>query len=60
MGQWVFGGVERESGKCFKIPVPNRTAEVLLKLIVEWILPGRGEVYQLAHFFNFRAKSLIV
>ena len=40
MGQWVFGGVERESGKCFKIPVPNRTAEVLLKLIVEWILPG--------------------
>ena len=40
MGQGVFGGVERESGKCFKIPVPNRTAEVLLKLIVEWILPG--------------------
>ena len=39
-GQWVFCGVERDSGKCFLEPVENRSAETLMALIEEWILPG--------------------
>lgn len=36
----MFGGVERETGKCFLIPVPDRKAETLIKLIIKWIKPG--------------------
>lgn len=32
-GQWVFGGVERDTGKCILAPIPNRSAETLLPLI---------------------------
>ena len=39
-GQWVFGGVERDSHKCFLEPVEDRTAETLIQLIKDWILPG--------------------
>jgi len=38
--QWVFGGVERESGRIFMIEVPNRRADTLLPIIQEYILPG--------------------
>jgi transposase-like protein len=39
-GQWVFGGVERESGKTFLVPVPDRTAETSMAVIDAWIEPG--------------------
>ena len=39
-GQWVFGGVERESGNCFLVAVSNRKTDTLFPLIQEWILPG--------------------
>jgi transposase-like protein len=39
-GQWVFGGVERESGKTFLIPVPDGTADTLIGVIRDWIEPG--------------------
>lgn len=39
-GQWVFGGIERESGRCFLVPVEDRSAETLVGVIKEWILPG--------------------
>ena len=39
-GQWVFGGVERDTGKCFLEPVEARSEIVLLSLIKDWILPG--------------------
>jgi len=39
-GQWVFGGVERESGKMFLVPVPDRTANTLMAVIDAWIEPG--------------------
>jgi transposase-like protein len=39
-GQWVFGGVERESGRTFLVPVADRTAETLMAVIDEWIGPG--------------------
>jgi len=39
-GHWVFGGIERESGKCFLVEVADRTANTLEAKIREHILPG--------------------
>jgi hypothetical protein len=39
-GQWVFGGVERESGRTFLVPVPYRTADTLMAVICNWMEPG--------------------
>jgi len=39
-GQWIFGGIERESGLCFLVPVERRDKGTLLSLIKDWILPG--------------------
>ncbi|XP_025264891.1 uncharacterized protein LOC112638075 [Camponotus floridanus] len=38
-GKWIFGGFERGTGKAFIVPVKNRTAETLLSVIKQWILP---------------------
>ncbi|KAL4113901.1 hypothetical protein QTP88_017455 [Uroleucon formosanum] len=39
-GQWVFGGVERETGRCFLVPVERRDKDTLLALVKDWILTG--------------------
>lgn len=39
-GQWVFGGVERDSGVCFMNLVEKRDKYTLLQVIKDWILPG--------------------
>jgi transposase-like protein len=39
-GQWVFGGVKRESGRTFLVPVPDRTADTLMIVTEAWIEPG--------------------
>jgi len=39
-GQWVFGGVERGSGRTFLVPVPDRTADTLMDITREWIETG--------------------
>jgi hypothetical protein len=39
-GQWVFGGVEREFGGAFFVPVPDTSAETLVAVIRDWIEPG--------------------
>ena len=39
-GHWVFGGVERGSGRCFLVEVLNRTAATLEAEILRHILPG--------------------
>lgn len=39
-GKWIFGGFERESGRMFIVPVPERSKECLLNVIKEWIMPG--------------------
>jgi hypothetical protein len=39
-GQWMFGGVQRQSGKTFLVPVPDRTAGTLMAVISDWIEPG--------------------
>jgi transposase-like protein len=38
--QWVFGGVEREPGRTFLVPVLDGTAETLMAVIYDWIHPG--------------------
>ena len=39
-GKWVFGGVERESGRTFLVPVPDINADTLTNVISDWIEPG--------------------
>lgn len=39
-GQWVFGGIQRDTGKCFLVPVESRDAATLLAILKEWVLPG--------------------
>jgi len=39
-GQWVFGGVERGTGRTFLVAVHDRSAETLLGIIKQWVLPG--------------------
>jgi len=38
--QWVFGGLCRQTGECFMVPVPNRSKETLMPIIISKILPG--------------------
>jgi transposase-like protein len=35
--QWVFGGVERGTGRCFLVVVKDRSEAKLLELIIKWI-----------------------
>lgn len=39
-GHWVFGGVERTTGRCFMMEVPDRRRETLEPIIERFILPG--------------------
>ncbi|XP_011343833.2 uncharacterized protein LOC105283073 [Ooceraea biroi] len=38
--KWVFGGIERNSGKVFIVPVIDRSSKALLPLIRKYIAPG--------------------
>ncbi len=39
-GMWVFGGIERVSGKCFLVAVAQRDAATLEALLVRFVRPG--------------------
>lgn len=39
-GTWVFGGVERDTGRIFMVPVKKRSANYLVPIIQHFILPG--------------------
>jgi len=39
-GNWIFGGIERGTGRCFIVPVQNRGSDTLLGVIQNWIRPG--------------------
>jgi transposase-like protein len=39
-GQWVFGGIESDSRKCFMVAVEKRDEETLLAIIKLRIKPG--------------------
>lgn len=45
--QWIFGGIERGSGKIFVVPVERRNADTLLPLIQQHILPGTSIISDL-------------
>ncbi|KAF0763162.1 Myb DNA-bind 2 domain-containing protein [Aphis craccivora] len=56
-GQWVFGGVERETGRCFLVPVEKRDKDTLLTIIKDWILPGTLIISDCWKFNVFRGYS---
>ncbi len=37
---WVFGGIQRNSGECFLVEVPDRTRQTLETEIQQYIAPG--------------------
>jgi hypothetical protein len=39
-GTWIFGGICRETGDAFIVPVANRNTEPLLRALYENVLPG--------------------
>ena len=39
-GKWVFGAIERESGKCFFAVVDDRSQDTLIPIIQRYIAPG--------------------
>jgi transposase-like protein len=43
-GQWVFGGIERDSGRTFFVPVPDRSTETLMAVIRDWIERGTAVI----------------
>ena len=38
--QWVFGGIEEDSRRCFLVAVGRRDEATLLPIIEKWIEPG--------------------
>lgn len=38
-GTWIFGGIERESGRAFMVPVQKRSAAYLVPIITHFIAP---------------------
>lgn len=39
-GQWVFGGIEEDSRRCFLVAVEDRSEATLLPITKDWIEPG--------------------
>ena len=38
--QWVFGGIDITTKKCFLVPVERRDAATLLPIVQQYIFPG--------------------
>ena len=47
-GQWVFGGIEQDSRKCFLVAVEKRDEHTLLPIIQKWIEPGTILLFRIA------------
>ncbi|KAG1649389.1 hypothetical protein GQR58_029058 [Nymphon striatum] len=39
-GHWVFGAIERDTGRCCLVEVADRRRQTLIPIIEQWILPG--------------------
>ncbi|RWS01208.1 putative transposase-like protein, partial [Dinothrombium tinctorium] len=55
-GSWVFGGIERDSGRIFMEVVPNRSKDVLIPLIEQWI--KKGTIIYSDQFSSYRQLNL--
>ena len=51
-GQWVFGGICRETKECFVVPVSSRDKATLLPIIQDRILPGTCVMSELWRAYN--------
>lgn len=51
-GQWVFGGIQKDSGNCFLVPVETRDAATLLAILKECVLPGTTVVRDCWKVYN--------
>lgn len=54
----MFGGVERETGKCFLEPVEDRTATTLMELIKKWIKPKKHHNIRLLEGLQYHKVNL--
>lgn len=63
-GQWVFGGIERDSKKFFILPVPNRCSETLLPIIQQHVAVGsiihtdKWRAYDILNTYNYTHKTV--
>ena len=55
-GHWVFGAIERESGRCLMTEVPDRRFEILEPIIRCWILPSSRIISDGWHFHDLLNK----
>lgn len=56
-GQWVFGGVCRETRSCFMVPVDKRDSETLLRVIKDKIEPGTTIISDCWKAYNCLSQS---
>jgi transposase-like protein len=64
--QWYVGGIERSSRKCFIVPVENRNAVTMIRIIQDYVNPGsiiitdKWRAYQraLSELENFEHLSI--
>ncbi|XP_071576882.1 uncharacterized protein [Temnothorax nylanderi] len=63
-GQWVFGGIERDSHKFFIVPVPNRSSHTLIPIITRYIAPESiihsdcWKAYSELHNLNYQHETV--
>lgn len=57
-GHWLFGNIKRCSAKCFLVDVPDRRAETLKVLIVQYIQP-ETILFQMARLFMLESRKSI-
>ena len=38
--QWIFGGIDTTTKKCFLVPVAQRDRVTLIPIVQQFILPG--------------------
>ncbi|XP_023243115.1 uncharacterized protein LOC111641213 [Centruroides sculpturatus] len=51
-GRWFFGGIERETGCTFLVPLEKCSAATLVTALKEWVLPGTTVVGDCWQVYN--------
>ena len=50
--QWVFGGIDIQTKKCFMVEVDQRNTQTLLPIIQQYILPGKHSSFQIISWIH--------